>query len=591
MRTANVLKATRQIADEALYRSSFNGGGGLPTTTFTIMVNKGGNDGTGDGTDERPFLTWGKALSFAASLNPSVNQFALVLGGPGTYNENLALPPFVFVSSLDPGGNAVTIGTGIGPSITLAGWNVPPGGAFGGIEAMFTVGDVVLDYTGIQAFSDFTAGAPLTIGGALSVIGDAAQPSNTYLPPGSSVGAPVSIVGSNFTTQGVLFTLSTVRIASTATQPGGWTSEGDVVTSTVTLDASAGQNVAALMNSYVTGALTLHDGGGGVTSYSATAGGIPSTVTRIGGAAAPVPQSPLVGTNSTNPTGVAAVAGTVATADGTNGVTWSPAPGAFSPGGILLSTTGLTTFLVADLGVFNNAGAVAEWFDQTPSRAGEFWSTIISTTHAATFNAAGFNGKATIDTVEGANASVFEYKLWGGGAVEGDAFVKPDEFTLACCIEYTGTKIWAASQLNPIIFAASNTGGGTRDGCGLTVGVDNGDATMIFFSAFANVDAVAVTPFVQSVAVPKNVPHYVVATFLGGVLSIYVDNLAVVTTAAVSPMTPSSLAADAAQIAAGGSSASQQFQGHIRAVASWCVGQTGAALAATQATMKSLGGL
>jgi hypothetical protein len=297
VRTANVLKATRQIADEALYRSSLGGGAGtdgpLPAATFTVMVNKGGSDVTGNGTDEAPYLTIAKAHAVAKTLPLSLSQFALVLIGPGTYNENVLVPAFTFDSGTDPGGLTVTVGTGVGNSIALdPNWTtVPPGpGTIGGAQAMATAGDVNIDYTGTPLFSNFQFGGPVFFGGSVTFTGDATNGGGGFISPDCVIGAPVLLHGiTSFNATGALFAVgATVTLKSSATNPLFFEAVGGAFQDAVIVDATAGKNVTAIFETEVTGPLTLHDGGGGVTSYSATAGGIPPVVTLVGGAALPV---------------------------------------------------------------------------------------------------------------------------------------------------------------------------------------------------------------------------------------------------------------------------------------------------------------
>jgi hypothetical protein len=600
MRTANVLKATRQIADEALYRSFFGGGGGggdgpLPAATFTIIVNKGGNDATGDGTDEKPFLTIGKAMTVAAGIAPTFDQPALIQVGPGGYTESISWVPNVIVSGLD----ASTLGFFLNGSITLdlPLW-VAAGAAnlvLGGLDACEVGGNVTLNFTGVNAggfFGQFFLGAKTNVDGDLSVTGDVtgAVGALFIIQTGSTIGGSSTFVGCSVETNLTLFAGAT-SFASSATVATSWQSFGDILNGiALSINASAGQNVSANLTGTGAGAgttLTLTDGGGGHTSYTATAGGIPSTVTLVGGAAAPVPTSPVVGLNSTNSTGVAAAAGTVATADGVNGVTWSPAPGAFA---FNLSTRGMTTFVNADVGVFNNAGAVPEWFDQAPSRVGQLWTTFVDGTTPATFNPAGFNGKATLDTLESPSMSQFQYA--DVSMMAGTFFLKPDEFTIAACVLYTGTKDWLASQLNPIIFASTQNGGGNRNGIGLTVGLDSATPGNVIFSVFIN-DSSGVNPpkFAESASVSGAVAHYVLGTLFEGNLSIYLDNNPPVTTAGVGPVDIVALSSTVGQITAGGASTSQVFQGHYRSMVAYCVGQTAPEIAQTLAFMKATGGL
>lgn len=334
MRT--LLKAARLVAENGLYlpQSSSGGGGSgpLPATTFTVMVNKGGNDATGDGTDEKPFLTATKGIAVAGALAVAPDQQALVLLGPGLYSENVEIPPFVFVSAQESG-QTVILGTGIGSSVTLSpAWAAEPPGTLpiGGVEQIAIVGLVDINFTGVQTAGPIfiIGGGQTTIGGGITVVGDSVNGGQLDTLPGTLIGGPTNVTGASLFSLGSGFS-NVINVTSTAAQPASWTSSGDILLNiVVTIDATAGMNVvASLDGTGFIGSLTLHDGGGGVTSFSATSGGIPSTVTLLGGAAPPVPISPIIGLNSKLATGANAAATLVATSNGTGGVTWSDLPG------------------------------------------------------------------------------------------------------------------------------------------------------------------------------------------------------------------------------------------------------------------------
>jgi hypothetical protein len=273
---------------------------------------------------------------------------------------------------------------------------------------------------------------------------------------------------------------------------------------------------------------------------------------------------------------------------------WAPFQGAYDKevdllslgGGVLagLPTRGLTSFLIADNGVFNNAGAVTEWSDQAPSQAGKFWSTVASGSNPAAFNASGFNSKATIDFLESPSQSQFQF-FFSSLNAEG-YFCAPTEFTIAACLQYTGTKNFATNMVCPFLFAATSNNPAT--GCGLVVGLDPGNSNNVIFAVFANDGTLK---YAESASVPTNVAHYVVVTFSGGVLSIYLDANAAVTQGSVGFISPTTGLSAPVGIGAGGVSSSQCFEGHIKCIGAWCVGQTAGELAQTKAFIKAAGGL
>jgi len=68
------------------------GGAGVVKPTNYLYVSKGGNDTTGDGSANLPYLTWMKAITIATSGTT-------VFGFPGTYTENLTLKAGVNLTS------------------------------------------------------------------------------------------------------------------------------------------------------------------------------------------------------------------------------------------------------------------------------------------------------------------------------------------------------------------------------------------------------------------------------------------------------------------------------------------------------------
>jgi hypothetical protein len=67
----------------------------LPLVTQIVQVNKGGSDVTGDGTDAKPYLTVGYAVT--TIIDAALTKRYIVNTGPGDYNENITLKAWVFV--------------------------------------------------------------------------------------------------------------------------------------------------------------------------------------------------------------------------------------------------------------------------------------------------------------------------------------------------------------------------------------------------------------------------------------------------------------------------------------------------------------
>jgi hypothetical protein len=332
------------------------GSGGSPVpppitsaAAFLVYFMKGGNDATGNGTDDYPYLTATKALSVANSYAPTSAQPALVVGGPGTFTENPAIPPNVYLVGIDAGGRSTIID---GTLDLSAAWAVSAG-ATGGASAISVVSDITIDLTGAAnsflTFSEVSGEGNLTLigdpatGGVVQLVNDCNVSGATAF-QGLTVGSASSVLG------------GTVLLASTAAQPAVWFAAGDRIgEAAVTLDATAGQNVSATMTGAVVSVgLVLHDGGGGVTSYTATAEGIPATVTLLGGAAYPV--------RSTDPNAInAGAAGQVITTQLVGGqlvAVWAAAGGGVTWADDLSTSTNTDQWVSAISGGSGLGGAV-----------------------------------------------------------------------------------------------------------------------------------------------------------------------------------------------------------------------------------------
>lgn len=294
----------------------------LPAASFMINVAKGGSDTTGNGTDEKPYLTIAKAMSVAATLPTgplpdTFGLFAQIYVGSGTYTENVVLTPWTALIAQDLSSITVAID---GTLSLSASWATAAPGITGvalSVVAGFTItGDATFTPPGaVGAEVFFYTNA---IAGNLIVTGNTNAATN--------VGIYSSVVDSSVFVSGSLFfstlcQLGTVSIASTVASSALWQSTGDqLFGGTISADSTAGNTVTvALTASQGNEALTLTGAG---TTYTATAGGIPSTVTLAGGAAAPVALSPLVGLNSKKPDGTNAAFGATPKADGNGGITW-----------------------------------------------------------------------------------------------------------------------------------------------------------------------------------------------------------------------------------------------------------------------------
>lgn len=71
----------------------------LPSESLIIIVRKGGNDTTGLGTDEAPFLTIQRALNLSVEIGASTIKRIGIDIGPGRFDEigDLLLVPWVYL--------------------------------------------------------------------------------------------------------------------------------------------------------------------------------------------------------------------------------------------------------------------------------------------------------------------------------------------------------------------------------------------------------------------------------------------------------------------------------------------------------------
>ena len=304
------------------------GGGGNPepppSRTFIIQVNKGGNDSTGTGTDEQPFLTIGRAYTLAKTLaGLSDAQVVQVTVGPGTYTENLSSPAFVTTSTVDGDETSVIInGTA---AIDAATWDAAANviGSFVGLQIE---GNVTINFTGVtQPGPSFTLQG-CALGGTLSGTGDPTNGGNLNC-VGCQFFGDITMTGLVLLTIGCFVEGPLIKFFSTAQQNAGWDSIGDASLApsplAITCDSTAGNTVVGNINSNLAGpesSLALKGAG---TTWQASAGGTPQIVTRTAGAPAPLFLSNAVTLNSLTAAGANSIAGTQATSDGVGNIIWS----------------------------------------------------------------------------------------------------------------------------------------------------------------------------------------------------------------------------------------------------------------------------
>jgi hypothetical protein len=267
------------IAAEALQRvQAIEGGQPIPpppvSATKIIFVNKGGNDATGNGTIDAPFLTPTKAL---ATTDNSGGWSIQV--GPGSYSDNLSLKSGVSFTAIEPEGTfftgLMTIGGGFGNFGTATFSNIQFSQSqtfnWGAIETPF------LFFFNCEFDNNLTVLGGAGTGSTLSLI-------------------TCDILGTlSLTDVNVIYTQgndiqSNVNVTATHFQ-SFWSSNGDSVgtnggvTPNVMTATGAFLLQAILVGTQLLTPLTLD---GANTSYRGTAGAIPPVVVLTGGAGAPL---------------------------------------------------------------------------------------------------------------------------------------------------------------------------------------------------------------------------------------------------------------------------------------------------------------
>jgi hypothetical protein len=282
MRTALLLRV-QKTAEEALQRAieagggSGGGGGGnppLPVATRIIFVNKGGNDATGTGTIDAPYLTLTKALASTDNAGGWSIQV-----GPGSYGDSLALKSGVSFTAIEPEGTILTGVMSIGPGF----------GNFG--SASFSN----FQFTQSQTFNWGAVQTPTLF------LFNCEFDDNLTILGGAGLGSTLSLTFCNIlgtlslTNVNTIYTQgndiqSNVNVTATAFQ-AFWSSNGDSigtnggVTPNVMTATGAFILQAILVGTQLLTPLTLD---GANTSYRGTAGAIPPVVVLAGGAAAPI---------------------------------------------------------------------------------------------------------------------------------------------------------------------------------------------------------------------------------------------------------------------------------------------------------------
>ena len=271
-----------------------------------------------------------------------------------------------------------------------------------------------------------------------------------------------------------------------------------------------------------------------------------------------------------------AASGSVLTANGSGGSSFQP-PFAISP-------RGLTLNLNADFGTYISGGNVLQWYNQWPSLNGPW----LADPTGVLFNASGFAGLATLDWNE-AVATPFQSTHFSNFQ-NTTAYVAAQEFSIGVVLQYTGTKNFDAAQVCPQI-VTSYDAANPRANFGLSCGLNSGDPTKVIFSIYvSDTDGGGPVKLAQSPSEVKAAQYYVLATFKGGILNLYVNGVLVATTSGVGNMTPGALL-NPICLGADQVSTSTYLGAHVRAIHVWNCGLNALELAQDLLYMKAEAGL
>jgi hypothetical protein len=498
-----------------------------------LYVSQTGNDTTGNGSFNLPFATYSKASTVATTGGATAGNLYCVFFGPGSYSENIVLAPWVDLCGMDNGESTILSGN---MNISSA-WSGISG--FTAIVSNCDVGGTV----DIDALA-FSAGGNSSI-----------QFGNCYIEcPGnfSAKGwGPTPGAGSEFqilifnstvdchvTVSDILLVLLNADfyddgrtfLAMTAPTYGGTLdSLGGGIGCDVTVDGYSGNTMSvALTGTSVSGLLTLN---GTLATYTSTLSGVPGGgVTFLGGASTSqyvingeLPVANLsTGTNGEVLTMVSGTPAWAASGGGGGGATYPPVSVA-----VPTAAGNLTLALQANgvLSLAEGNNTVIMW--DNAARPG-YYFTPDSTTYGNTslYNSsnASVGNNPTIDFTSLGDASqgCFEVGVNVNSILSTiDNFIQVNQWTLGAACLFTGTNgLDIPDNASPSIITTPN-----NFGPGLVCGYSGGD---VIFAVWYQ-DSTSTLRSVESAPVNAAVPHYVIATFVSGILSIYVDGVGPVT--------------------------------------------------------------
>jgi hypothetical protein len=242
-----------------------------------------------------------------------------------------------------------------------------------------------------------------------------------------------------------------------------------------------------------------------------------------------------------------------------------------------IPTRGLTTNLIASVAT----GVIKQWYDQAPSKAGQYWNSGAG----ANYNGgSGFNGNITYDFTEALNS---RFILETTSMQTFDKFIKYYEFTFAAVLLYNGSLNFSNTTCPQII---NEVGPNNPHIAG---GLSCGKSTSsVIFSVYVNdTNGAGACQFAESVAVAGNAPHYVIGTFGSGTLTLYVDALTPVVTTGVGNITIAQLTSQQCCIGSNDTSSFEYLQAQVQSIMSWNVCLTSTEITQLQTYLIALSGI
>jgi hypothetical protein len=242
------------------------------TNSFVAYVGKGGNDTTGNGSLNAPWLTLSHALATISGASSS--QPWVVSAGPGTYSESLAFVPFVFVSCVDPSTSACVLGGNLSLASSFSAT-----GAVAGLSNFTVTGTTTIDYSAVSQSAGEVIFFNDMLGGAVSATGSGASNDDFVDEYQSENLSTTTATGLGLYTVGTVFLAATSIAGSTL--GAEWTSQGDAFSPSFAVSTGSTSTVGVLMLGTFVQQLSLSGTG---IAYDASVEGIPPSVSVSSGA-------------------------------------------------------------------------------------------------------------------------------------------------------------------------------------------------------------------------------------------------------------------------------------------------------------------